>query len=176
MNTPAEEQPSAVPARAQQEGKAVALKAMAAPTVWTERMLTALVTGLKGSRWFRLIDKVYRFETLVAAWAKVRSNAGGSGVDGITVERFEKDCPHGLLVLKEQLQEASSQPKPVKRVWIPKPGSSEKRPLGVPAVRDRIVQTSLRMVVEPHVRFGGRGGFHPRSYPYRRHDEASFGE
>ena len=149
MSTPTEQPPSIVPARAQQEGKAVALKALAAPVVWTERMLTALVTGLKGNRWFRLIDKVYRLETLVAAWEKVRSNAGGSGVDGITVKRFEKDCLNGLLVLKGQLKEACYQPKPVKRVWIPKPGSSEKRPLGVPVVRDRIVQTSLRMVVEP---------------------------
>jgi RNA-directed DNA polymerase len=112
-------------------------------------MRTALVTGLKGNRWFSLIDKVYRAETLRLAWEKVRSNAGGSGVDGITVERFDKDCPRGLLVLKEQLQEATYQPKPVKRVWIPKPGSTEKRPLGIPVVRDRIVQTSLRMVIEP---------------------------
>lgn len=122
---------------------------MAAPEVWTERMLTALVTGLKGNRWFRLIDKVYRFETLVAAWEKVQSNAGGSGVDGITVKRFQKTCLDGLLGLKEQLQKACYQPKPVKRVWIPKPGSSEKRPLGIPTVRDRIVQTALRRVIEP---------------------------
>lgn len=137
---------------------------MAAPVVWTERMLTALVTGLKGNRWFRLIDKVYRFETLVAAWEKVRSNAGGSGVDGITVKRFEKTCLDGLLVLKKQLQEASYQPRPVKRVWIPKPGSSEKRPLGVPVVRDRIVQTALRMVIEPifEARFAEHSyGFRP---------------
>jgi RNA-directed DNA polymerase len=112
-------------------------------------MLTALVTGLTGNRWFRLIDKVYRIETLVAAWKKVQSNAGGSGVDGITVERFEKTCHDGLLVLKKQLQEATYQPKPVKRVWIPKPGSTEKRPLGIPVVRDRIAQTALRRVIEP---------------------------
>ena len=144
MNAPRENNPAPVPARAPQAGKAAALKAVAAPEVWTERMLTALVTGLKGN-----IDKVYRFETLVAAWEKVQSNAGGSGVDGITVERFGKTCLDGLLVLKKQLQEACYQPKPVKRVWIPKPGSSEKRPLGIPAVRDRIVQTALRRVIEP---------------------------
>ena len=150
MDTPPEAQPSPVPETgAQQEGKVAALRAMAAPEVWTERMLTALVTGLKGNRWFRLIDKVYRMETLVAAWAKVRSNAGGSGVDGITVGRFEKTCLDGLLALKEHLQGNVYQPKPVKRVWIPKPGSSEKRPLGIPVVRDRIVQTALRRVVEP---------------------------
>ena len=106
MNTPSETKPAPVPATAKQAGKVAALKAVAAPEVWTERMLTALVTGLKGNQWFSLIDKVYRLETLVAAWEKVRSNAGGSGVDGITVERFEKTCLDGLLVLKKQIQEA----------------------------------------------------------------------
>ena len=139
MNTPPESKPAPVPLTAQQAGKVAALRAMAAPEVWTERMLAALVTGLKGNRWFRLIDKVYRRETLVAAWEKVRSNAGGSGVDGITVERFAKTCQSGLLDLKEQLERSVLQPKPVKRVWIPKAGSSGKRPLGIPTVRDRIV-------------------------------------
>ena len=127
-------------------------------------LMKALVTGLRGNRWFSLIDKIYRAETLRLAWEKVQSNAGGSGVDGITVERFAKTCPNGLLVLKQQLQEASYQPKPVKRVWIPKPGSSEKRPLGIPVVRDRIVQTALRMVIEPifEVRFAEQSyGFRP---------------
>lgn len=149
MNATPENSPPPVPARAQQGGEPDARKVPAEPVVWTERMLTALVTGLKGNRWFRLIDKVYRTETLVTAWEKVQSNAGGSGVDGITVKRFAKTCLDGLLVLKKQLQEACYQPKPVKRVWIPKPGSSEKRPLGIPAVCDRIVQTALRMVIEP---------------------------
>ena len=149
MKTPPENNPAPVPLTAQQAGQVAALRTMAAPEVWTERMLAALVTGLKGNRWFRLIDKVYRWETLVAAWEKVQSNAGGSGVDGITVARFAKTCPNGLLDLKEQLERSILQPKPVKRVWIPKAGSSGKRPLGIPTVRDRIVQTALRRVIEP---------------------------
>jgi RNA-directed DNA polymerase len=112
-------------------------------------MLMALARGLKGNQWFSLIDKVYAARTLELAWEKVKSNAGGSGVDNITVTRFAKDCPRGLLDLKEQLHQASYQPLPVKRVWIPKPGTKEKRPLGIPTVRDRIVQTALRMVIEP---------------------------
>jgi RNA-directed DNA polymerase len=112
-------------------------------------MLTALERGLEGNRWFRLIDKVYAERTLGLAWEKVRSNAGGSGVDGMTIGRFAKDCPRGLLALNEQLRQATYQPSLVKRCWIPKPGSSEKRPLGIPTVRDRIVQTALRMVIEP---------------------------
>jgi RNA-directed DNA polymerase len=150
-NTQPETKPSPVPAtkRAKQEGDALRRPAGAEPAVWTERMLTALTRGLKGNQWFSLIDKVYADKTLAQAWEKVRANAGGSGVDRITIERFAKDCPRGLLDLKEQLRTASYQPLPVKRVWIPKPGTNQQRPLGIPAVRDRIVQTALRMVIEP---------------------------
>ena len=149
MNTPREEKPPTVPARDKQGGDAARRPAGAEPGVWTERMLTALARGVKGNQWFSLIDKVYANRTLELAWGKVRSNAGGSGVDNITVERFAKDCPRGLLDLKEQLRTASYQPLPVKRVWMPKPGTNQQRPLGIPVVRDRIVQTALRMVIEP---------------------------
>jgi RNA-directed DNA polymerase len=136
-------------ARTKQGGDASRRLAGAEPGVWTERMLIALTRGLKGNQWFSLIDKVYADRTLEQAWEKVQSNAGGSGVDRITIERFAKDCPRGLLDLKEQIRTARYQPLPVKRVWIPKPGTNQKRPLGIPAVRDRIVQTALRMVIEP---------------------------
>ena len=149
METPREAKPATVPERDRLEGEASARVAGAEPGVWTERMLTALARGMKGNQWFSLIDKVYADRTLELAWEKVESNAGGSGVDSITIERFAKDCPRGLLDLKEQLRTASYQPRPVKRVWIPKPGTNEKRPLGIPTVRDRIVQTALRMVIEP---------------------------
>jgi RNA-directed DNA polymerase len=154
MKTPKETKTATVPERDKQAGeKPVAPTHVAVmgiePEVWTERMQTALVRGLKGNQWFSLIDKVYADRTLELAWEKVESNAGGSGVDHITTARFAKDCPRGLLDLKEQLRTASYQPLPVKRVWIPKPGTNEKRPLGIPAVRDRIVQTALRMVIEP---------------------------
>jgi RNA-directed DNA polymerase len=65
------------------------------------------------------------------------------------VERFAKDSQKRLLAVSEQIQRGSYQPQPVKRVWIPKPGRAEKRPLGIPTVRDRVVQTVLRMVMEP---------------------------
>ncbi len=149
MNEPAEDQPPSVPATDKQGGDIRARWAWVEPQVWTERMLTALETGVKGNQWFSLMDKVYRLDTLAAGWEQVQANAGGSGVDGITVERFAKDCPRGLLALNEQLREGSYRPQPVKRCWIPKPGTNEKRPLGVPTVRDRIVQTALRMVIEP---------------------------
>lgn len=149
MNASREDNPPIVPERDKQGGEAIRRPAGAEPGVWTERMLTALERGVRGNQWFSLIDKVYADRTLELAWEKVQSNAGGSGVDSITIARFAKDCPRGLLDLKEQLRMASYQPLPVKRVWIPKPGTNQKRPLGIPAVRDRIAQTALRMVVEP---------------------------
>jgi RNA-directed DNA polymerase len=131
--------------------------------VWTEPMLAALEKGLKGNKWFSLIDKVASERTLGLAWEKVLSNAGACGVDGITVERFGKDSQQRLLAVTEHMKKGSYQPKPVKRVWIPKPGSAEKRPLGIPTVTDRVVQTALRMVIEPI--FESR--FHPHSYGFR---------
>ena len=131
--------------------------------VWTGPMLAALGKGLKGNKWFSLIDKVASERTLGLAWAKVQSNAGACGVDGITVERFGKDSQSRLLAVKEHLKKGSYQPKPVKRVWIPKPGSAEKRPLGIPTVTDRVVQTAVRMAIEPV--FESR--FHPHSYGFR---------
>jgi RNA-directed DNA polymerase len=117
--------------------------------VWSEKMLMALEQGIKGNVWFSLIDKISADRTLELAWAKVQSNAGACGVDGITVGHFAKDSQSRLLAVKEHLKRGTYQPKPVKRVMIPKPGSSEKRPLGIPTVTDRIVQTATRMVMEP---------------------------
>lgn len=131
--------------------------------VWSEPMLEALERGIKGNKWFSLIDKVSRDRTLQLAWEKVLSNAGACGVDGITVDCFGKDSQNRLLVVKEHLNSGIYQPKPVKRVWIAKPGSAEKRPLGIPTVTDRVVQTALRMVIEPIY----ESRFHPHSYGFR---------
>ncbi len=135
----------------------------AEPGVWSERMLAALEAGVKGNKWFSLIDKVYADRTLALAWAKVSSNAGACGVDGVTVERFGKDSQSRLLAVKERLNEGSYQPEPVKRVMIPKPGSAQRRPLGIPTVRDRVVQTALRMAIEPIF----EKEFAPHSYGFR---------
>jgi RNA-directed DNA polymerase len=131
--------------------------------IWTKKMLMALERGLEGNQWFSLIDKVARAETLALAWAKVQSNAGACGVDGTTVERFAKDSQSRLLAVKEHLERGTYQPTPVKRVWIPKLGSPEKRPLGIPTVRDRVVQCALRMVIEPIF----EREFAPQSYGFR---------
>lgn len=119
------------------------------PVVWTERMLTALEQGVKGGVWFSLIDKVFARATLAEAWAKVHDNAGAAGIDAQSIDKFQQQSDRHLTQLHEQLRRGTYEPLPVRRVWIDKPGSTEKRPLGIPAVRDRVVQTALRMVLEP---------------------------
>jgi RNA-directed DNA polymerase len=112
-------------------------------------MLTALDKGVKGGVWFSLIDKVFALPTLAAAWAKVRANAGAAGIDGESVAMFERQADKQLRQLHEQLRQGAYEPQPVLRAWIDKPGSTEQRPLGIPAVRDRVVQTALRLTLEP---------------------------
>lgn len=117
--------------------------------VWTPRMLTALETGIKGGKWFSLIDKVYAPANLQAAWRKVKANAGAAGVDHQTIEMFEQHLETNLTNLSRGLREGQYRPAAVKRVLIPKPGSREMRPLGIPTVRDRVAQAALRQVLEP---------------------------
>jgi RNA-directed DNA polymerase len=119
------------------------------PAVWTERMLTALEQGVKGGKWFRLIDKVYALPNLRRAFARVKGNQGAAGVDHVTVEEFERDLEANLEKLSQALADSSYQPQAVRRHWITKLGSKERRPLGIPTVRDRVVQTALRAVLEP---------------------------
>jgi RNA-directed DNA polymerase len=117
-------------------------------SVWNERMLAALENGVKGGKWFSLIDKVYRAETLRAAWQKVKANAGAAGVDGQSVERFAARAEMYLEELGTALKRGTYRPQPVRRVEIPK-GGGKFRPLGIPVVKDRVVQTALKFVLEP---------------------------
>lgn len=119
------------------------------PSVWTDRMLTALETGVKGGKWFSLIDKIHRLPTLAKAFEDVKDNKGSSGVDYQTVDAFEETLDANLETLSKCLKEDKYHPQAIRRKWIPKPGSREKRPLGIPTVRDRVVQTALRYVLEP---------------------------
>jgi len=111
-------------------------------------MLGALGNGVKGGRWFSLIDKVYRIETLKQAWQKVAANAGGAGVDGQSVKQFGDRAEMYLKELSIALERGSYRPMPVRRVEISK-GGGKLRPLGIPVVKDRIVQTALKFVLEP---------------------------
>ena len=121
----------------------------AEPTVWTERILTALEEGVKGGKWFRLIDKVYALPNLRQAFARVKANQGAAGVDHVTVAEFEHHLEANLEKLARELREGSYRPQAIRRHWIRKLGSPEKRPLGIPTVRDRVVQTALRAALEP---------------------------
>lgn len=117
-------------------------------SIWTERMLAALENGVKGGKWFSLIDKVTRLGTLEIAWRKVATNRGSAGVDGQSVERFAQRATQYLQELSQALESGSYRAQPVKRVEIAR-GRGKTRPLGIPVVKDRIVQTALKMVIEP---------------------------
>ncbi len=122
--------------------------AWAEASVWTDRMLAALETEVKGGCWFRLIDKVCSPKNLWSAWAKSAKNNGAPGVDGITIDRYEKDAEANVAYLSEQLKAGTYQPKPIRRTHIPKPDGTL-RPLGIPTVCDRIVQGAVRHAIEP---------------------------
>lgn len=140
---------AAVPARAKHGTLTSALEwAWVDRTIWTERMLAALDNGVKGSKWFSLIDKVYRPQTLEGAWAQVRANRGAAGIDGQSCERFAAQAPKYLRELAEELREGRYRAAPVRRVEIAK-ADGKKRPLGIPTVKDRIVQAAVKRVIEP---------------------------
>jgi RNA-directed DNA polymerase len=112
-------------------------------------MLTALEHGVKGGKWYSLMDKVSSPGNLRSAFTSVKANKGSPGVDYETIEMFEHRLEENLGRLAESLRAGTYRPQAIKRVWIPKPGTSEKRPLGIPTVRDRVVQAALRTVLEP---------------------------
>jgi RNA-directed DNA polymerase len=125
-------------------------------------MLTALEQGVRGGRWHTLIDKVYALPTLRAAFARVKANRGAPGVDHVTVAMYETRLDANLAGLSAMLRDGTYRPQPIRRHWIPK-GPRERRPLGIPTVRDRIVQSALRLVLEPIF----DATFAPHSYGFR---------
>ena len=112
-------------------------------------MLETLERGIKGGKWFSLIDKVWKKENLQSALKAVVQNKGAAGVDGKKAEQYLLESPQRLGRVQDRLRKGPYTPQPVKRVWIPKLGSRELRPLGVPVVEDRVVQTAVRNVIEP---------------------------
>ena len=167
MTEPAREAGSAgVPEQAKQAEEAERRRARwswVEPAVWTERMLAALEHGVKGGQWYSLLDKVYAKRTLDAAWRRVERNSGSAGVDRQSVQAFAKHAEANLAEIARELRAGTYRPQPVRRVWIPKPGRPERRPLGIPTVKDRIVQTALKLVVEPI----WEAGFAEQSYGFR---------
>jgi RNA-directed DNA polymerase len=142
-------QPEAVSERIKRAGELMRQWGWVELSIWTERMLTALDTGVKGGKWFSLIDKVTPERTLKIAFQKVADNQGAAGVDHVTIPMFEAHRDDELRRLSDQLRNGTYRPQAIRRHYIPKPGSQELRPLGIPTVRDRVVQTALRLVLEP---------------------------
>jgi RNA-directed DNA polymerase len=112
-------------------------------------MLTALEQGVKGGYWFSLMDKVYAERNLEAAYRQVARNRGAAGVDHVTVKDFGERLCDELPKLTQQMRDGTYRPQAVRRVHIPKPGTHETRPLGIPTVRDRVAQAAVVNVIEP---------------------------
>ena len=100
-------------------------------------------------RFHALYDKVYRDDVLIEAWKRVKANNGSSGIDGISIEDIkEKGVEEYLTEIQTELKSGRYRPYPVKRVMIPKQDGSQ-RPLGIPTVKDRIVQMATKIAIEP---------------------------
>jgi RNA-directed DNA polymerase len=161
MDIERQEQASSVPGTARQ-GAEVRDWSWVEALVWTERMVSALGNGVKGGCWFSLIDKVYAPATLAAAWARVWANGGAAGVDRQSVERFAARAEDYLAELASDLRAGQYRPQAVRRVDIPK-GNGKTRPLGIPTVKDRVVQTAVKFTIEPIF----EAMFLPSSYGFR---------
>jgi len=149
-----EHTPATVPL-AQQAGTTEAERAIRSrwrwvePCAWTVRMLAALEQGVEGTKWFRLFDKVFAERNLWAAFQQVARNDGAAGVDHQTARDFERRLPDSVWELSDLLKSGRFTPQAIRRVHIPKPGTNETRPLGIPTVRDRVVQAAVVNVIEP---------------------------
>jgi len=133
--------------------------------VWTERMMECLRKGGPegGGVWFSLHDKIFTEKTLRAAYARVARNQGAPGVDGMTVEAFGERLDEEIGRLLASWKAGTYRPQAVRRTWIDKPGSAEKRPLGIPTVRDRVVQAAMMLLLGPIF----EGTFSDCSHGYR---------
>ena len=118
---------------------------------WTPAMVAALAPLREsGRKWYSLYDKVYAAEVLRGSWHQVAANRGAAGVDGQSVKAFGAQADVHLAELQRRLAQRRFQPLPVRRHWLAKPGQKKaRRPLGIPAVRDRVVQAAMVNVLEP---------------------------
>ncbi len=134
--------------RAKQAGDVRSRWGWAEPAAWSDRMLTTLEQGVKGGKWYSLIDKVASGPVLRSAFERVKRNQGSAGVDHVTIQQFGSNLKQELRKLRQGLAEGSYRPQAILRKWISKLGGG-RRPLGIPTVRDRVVQGALRSVLEP---------------------------
>ena len=136
------------------------------PPIKVEELQTALHAKAKAApsyRFYALYDKLYRWDVLVFAYERCKANKGAAGVDGQTFQDIEAYGERRWLEeLAKELQEKTYQASPVKRVWIPKPDGKQ-RPLGIPTIRDRVVQMAVVLVLEPIF----EADLQPEQYAYR---------
>jgi RNA-directed DNA polymerase len=157
--------PERVPFSAIPPGETPDIRRWAQPVVWTDRMLTTLLENkVRGGKWHALNDKVYAELNLYTAARKVTAKEKAAGVDGQSCEAFEEYLLVETRQLSEQIKSQTYRPRAVRRVHIPKPGRpNETRPLGIPTVRDRVVQRAIVNVIEPILDHQ----FHERSFGFR---------
>lgn len=160
-----EEQRAPVPSTAKQARELPPQWDWVEPLVWTDKMLAALERGVNGGKWFSLIDKVWYIPNLQSAWKKVAANRGSAGIDKVSITHYKRHAEQRLNRTSELLKQNKYHPSGIRRVWIDKPGSKEQRPLGIPTVTDRVVQTALRNVIEPIFEIN----FCVHSYGFRPH-------
>ncbi len=139
---------------------------------WTESMRAALATRQEsGGKWFSLIDRMWDARLLWKAWERLNqrvkgeARGRGAGVDGVTVERFAERAEQEVAKLAAELRAGTYRPRAARRHYIPKPGTTKKRPLGLPCVRDKVVQEALRSLIEPIFEMEfleGSHGFRPK--------------
>ena len=129
-----------------------------------QRKLYAKAKAEPGYRFYLLYDKIHRADILAHAYARAKAKKGASGVDGVDFEDIEaQGVGEWLARLAEELRDQTYRPQPVRRVMIPKSGGGE-RPLGIPTIRDRVVQTAATLVLEPIF----EADLDPEAYGYRR--------
>ena len=130
-----------------------------------QKALHAKAKEAPGFRFYALCDKVYREDVLAFAYRCCRANGGAAGVDGQTFGNIEAyGLERWLGELAQELKSRTYRPLPVRRVYIPKPDGRQQRPLGVPAIRDRVAQTAAVLVLEPIF----EADLQPEQYAYRR--------
>lgn len=117
-------------------------------SIWTDAMLAALENGVKGGKWFSLIDKTYRPKVLMNAWNKVRANKGAAGIDKVSIQMFQARLEHNLAELEHELRIGTYIPEAVRREYIPKE-KGKFRPLGIPTIKDRTAQQAVKATIEP---------------------------